>query len=351
MEADTLADKSDNKFNSDKNDSDSTSTPDDSSSDSNSNSEDENDNADKSIGGENVALQGPSDVLELSINSREKTDPVNPHQLNSTLVDRLFIRNLPFMTTEDDLFEKFSQFGHITSVHIPVDDSKRNKGYAFINFESKDDAKLAMDTMDGEDFQGRLIHILSSRSALDQTNDVNGSDLTYKERQDLARQKEAEKSSKGWSASFLGGDDIADNLSDCLGISKGDILNVKDGISSGNAAVRLALGETHIISENIAFFEDHGVDVVALEVKSNKKDGGGGAPTRSKTMILVKNLPYDTSLEDLTKVFHDIGGDVPQQILIPPSKTAALMEYGHATNARCALRKLAYKNSSMFPCT
>jgi multiple RNA-binding domain-containing protein 1 len=250
---------------------------------------------------------------------------------------------------EEDLFEKFSEFGHVTSVHIPVDDSKRNKGYAFINFESKDDAKLAMDTMDGEDFQGRLIHILPSRPAADQMNNVYGSDLTYKERQDLVRQKEAEKSSKGCSASFLRGDAVVDNLSDRLGISKGDILNVKDGISSGNAAVRLALGETHVISENIAFFEDHGVDVVALEVKSNKIDGGGGAPTRSKTMILVKNLPYDTSLEDLTKVFHDIGGDVPQKILLPPSKTAALVEYAHATDARRAFRKLAYKKFKHVP--
>jgi multiple RNA-binding domain-containing protein 1 len=349
VEADTLADESDDEVNADDNDSDSSSAPDDSSTDSNSSSGDENENTDKSTGGENAALQGTSDVLESSINSGEKTDPVNSHQLNSTLVDRLFIRNLPFTTTEEDLFEKFYEFGSVTSVHIPVDDSKRKKGYAFVNFERKDDAKLAMDTMDGEDFQGRLIHILPSRPAADKTNDVDGSDLTYKERQDLARQKEAEKSSKGWSASFLRGDAVVDNLSDRLGISKGDILNVKDGISSGNAAVRLALGETHIISENIAFFEDHGVDVVALEVQSNKKDGGGGAPTRSKTMILVKNLPYDTSLEDLTKVFHDIGGDVPQKILLPPSKTAALVEYGHATDARRAFRKLAYKKFKHVP--
>lgn len=352
VEADTLADESDNEGNEDDDGSDSSSAPDDSSSDSDisSSSREENGNADKSTGGEKVALQSPSDVPESSIISGEKKDSEVPHQLNGTLVDRLFVRNLPFTTTEEDLFEKFSDFGHVTSVHIPVDDSKRNKGYAFINFERKDDAKLAMDSMDGEDFQGRLIHILPSRPAADQTNDVDGRDLTYKDRQDLARQKEAEKSSKGWSASFLRGDAVVDNLSDRLGISKGDILNVKDGISSGNAAVRLALGETHIIAENIAFFEDHGVDVSALETKSNKKDGGGGgAPTRSKTMILVKNLPYDTSLEDLTKVFHDIGGDVPHKILLPPSKSAALVEYGHATDARRAFRKLAYKKFKHVP--
>mmetsp|Transcript_14545 Transcript_14545/g.31614 ORF Transcript_14545/g.31614 Transcript_14545/m.31614 type:complete len:897 (+) Transcript_14545:87-2777(+) len=311
---------------------------------SDSSSEDENE-ADKSKGGQNNTTTQGSHVPESSGNVEDNKEAENA-QPSSTLIDRLFVRNLPFTTTEEDIFEKFSEFGHVTTVHIPVDDSKRNKGYAFITFEHKKDAKLAMDTMDGADFQGRLIHILPARPSTDQ--DVDESDLTYKEKQTLARKKEAEKSSKGWSASFLRGDAVVDNLSNRLGVSKGDILNVKDGISSGNAAVRLALGETHIISENIAFFEKHGVDVTSLESKSNKK-GKSGAPKRSKTMILVKNLPYDTSLEDLTKVFHGIGGDVPQKLLLPPSKTAALVEYAHATDARRAFRRLAYKKFKHVP--
>jgi len=268
------------------------------------------------------------------------------NQPNNYLLDRLFVRNLPFTTTEEELFEEFSQFGHVTAVHIPVDDTKRNKGYAFISYESEHDAKRAMDTLDGTDFQGRLIHILPAKPSSDQANDagIDTSNMTYKERQALARKKEAEAAKKSWSASFLRGDAVVDNLSDRLGVAKGDVLNVKDGISSGNAAVRLALGETHIISENIAFFESHGVDVKALESSSADK-----GVIRSKTMILVKNLPYDTSLEDLTKVFHGIGGDVPQRILLPPSKTAALVEYGHATDARRAFRRLAYKKFKHVP--
>ena len=151
--------------------------------------------------------------------------------------------------------------------------------------------------MDGEDFQGRLIHILPARpSAADQLELEGGDDLTYKEKLALARQKDAEKTSLGLSASYLRGDAVVDNVADRLGVSKGDVLNVKDGLSSGNAAVRLALGETHIISENIAFFEEHGVDVTALENNNTRKHGRGSANVkskRSKTMILVKNLPYD----------------------------------------------------------
>ncbi|KAL7541608.1 hypothetical protein ACHAXR_013349 [Thalassiosira sp. AJA248-18] len=345
-------------------DSSSSSSSDSDSSSSGGSDDDEDDvNESKSKGRQNIQpLAGTLAVVESSstnIENKEATYNQASNNINTTtLADRLFVRNLPFTTTEEDLFETFSHFGHISSVHIPVDDSKRNKGYAFITYTQPNDAKLAMDTMDGEDFQGRLIHILPARPSAEQTkadameNDPN---LTYKERQALARQKEAEKSNKGWSASFLRGDAVVDNISDRLGVSKGDVLNVKDGISSGNAAVRLALGETHIISENIAFFENHGVDVTALESKSTNtkggKNGGGGAAAakRSKTMILVKNLPYDTSLEDLTKVFYGIGGDVPQKILLPPSKTAALVEYGHATDARRAFRRLAYRKFKHVP--
>ena len=262
------------------------------------------------------------------------------------LADRLFVRNLPFTTTEEELHEAFSQFGQINSVHIPVDDSKRNKGYAFVAFESKKDAKIAMEAMDGGDFQGRLIHILPAKPTKERALDENDPNLSYKEKQAIIRQKEAEKTTKGWSATFLRGDAVVDNISDRLGVTKGDVLNVKDGISSGNAAVRLALGETHIISENVAFFESHGVDVKALEASGGKKTN---SVKRSKTMILVKNLPYDTLLEDLTKVFHGIGGDVPQRILLPPSKSAALVEYGHAVDARRAFRRLSYKKFKHVP--
>ena len=278
--------------------------------------------------------------------SRDGGEASDQAQPPLQLADRLFVRNLPFTTTEEELHEAFSHFGEINSVHIPVDDAKRNKGYAFVAFESKRDAKAAMEAMDGEDFQGRLIHILPAKPTKERALDENDPNLSYKEKQAIIRQKEAEKTTKGWSATFLRGDAVVDNISDRLGVTKGDVLNVKDGISSGNAAVRLALGETHIISENVSFFESHGVDVKALEASGGKNANG---VKRSKTMILVKNLPYDTLLEDLTKVFHGIGGDVPQRILLPPSKSAALVEYGHAVDARRAFRRLSYKKFKHVP--
>jgi len=47
---------------------------------------------------------------------------------------------------------------------------------------------------------------------------------------------------------------VVDNLADRLNLEKGQVLNLKDSLSSGQAAVRLALGKIHILEENSEFF-------------------------------------------------------------------------------------------------
>eukprot|EP00986_Skeletonema_menzelii_P015693 scaffold12404_cov132-Skeletonema_menzelii.AAC.6 len=324
--------------------SDDDSDDDDDSGDSSSDSESSDDSEDDDTNKDAELKPRKEDVVVTETKKTQENLPdANPTASTSEkqemVGDRLFVRNLPFTTTEEELMEVFSEIGVVLSAHIPVDDTKKNKGYGFVTFQNKRDAKVALERMDGTDFQGRLIHILPAKASTNQ-DEAGNTNASYKDQKALARQKEAESNTKSWQSSILRGDAVVDNLSDRLNMSKGDVLDVKDGISSGNAAVRLALGETHIIAENREFFFKHGVDVTLTEKDSVK---------RSKTTILVKNLPFDTSLEDLTKVFHAIGGDPPSQILLPPSKTAALVEYGHANDARRAFRRLAYKKFKHIP--
>jgi multiple RNA-binding domain-containing protein 1 len=252
---------------------------------------------------------------------------------------RLFVRNLPFLTTEDDLRELFIPFGNIEECRIPVDDQKRNKGFAFVTFSKADGAGRAMDAINGTDFQGRLLHILPARRS-NAVEELSPDDptLTYKQRQELLRKSQA--TTQGWSASFVRSDAVVDNLADRLGLRKGDILNVKDG-RSGDAAVRLALGETQIIEENRQYFVAHGIDMEALVSISKGED----EYKRSSTSILVKNLPFETEKDDLVKLF----GDTPSRILLPPSRTIALVEYDHSVDAKRAFKKLAYKRFKSVP--
>ena len=168
--------------------------------------------------------------------------------------------------------------------------------------------------------------------------------MTHKMKKELERQQDAGNST-GWNASFVRGDAVVDNLASRLGMDKGTILNVKDDLSSGNAAVRLALGETQVIEENRKYFETHGVDIEGLVSTKSDKNASG---KRSSSMILVKNLPFDTSLEELSKVFIAVGGNKPQ-VLLPPSRTIALVIYSNNNDAKRAFRKLAYKRFKHVP--
>ncbi|CAB9515765.1 Multiple RNA-binding domain-containing protein 1 [Seminavis robusta] len=269
--------------------------------------------------------------------------------------NRLFVRNVPFTTTEEQLEEHFSSFGTVHECHIPVDDRKISKGFAFVTFDKPQDAAVALQELDGRDFQGRFLHILPSRQKPSEntTNIADVSNLSYKERQELARKQDAAKNTKGWSASFVRGDAVVDSLADRLGIKKGDVLNVKEGLNSGDAAVRLALAETQIIEENRDYFQNHGIDMEALvsmksSSSSDKEQNEAQSNKRSNKAILVKNLPYDTHVDELTKLFGGVG-EAPQRVLLPPSRTIALVEYGHSSDAKKAFRKLAYRRFKSVP--
>jgi multiple RNA-binding domain-containing protein 1 len=263
--------------------------------------------------------------------------------------NRLFLRNLPFLATEEDIRSHLEPHGTITECHIPVDDQKHPKGFAFVTFEKAIQAQAAMSSLDGHDFQGRILHILPARKASTNNNDTESKHGSYKDQKEMARQREASQKSTGWSASFVRGDAVLDNLAIRLGLRKGDILSVKDSLSSGDAAVRLALGETAIIEENRKYFAEHGIDMEALvSLRKSEESKGEMDIPRSKTAFLVKNLPFDTTKDELLKIFS-FKGESPSNILLPPSRTIAVVEYEHANDAKLAFRRTAYKRFKNVP--
>lgn len=60
----------------------------------------------------------------------------------------------------------FERFGDIGDVHIPRDRyTGDNKGFAFVRFHSRRDAEYAMDEMDGERIDGRMLRVVMARYA------------------------------------------------------------------------------------------------------------------------------------------------------------------------------------------
>ena len=71
---------------------------------------------------------------------------------------RIIVRNLPFDLKEQHIKSPFEKFGKIVSVNVPLNNTNNlNKGFAFVEFESKADAVKAIEAMNGKQFKGRAV--------------------------------------------------------------------------------------------------------------------------------------------------------------------------------------------------
>ena len=88
---------------------------------------------------------------------------------------RLFVKNLPFTSTEDEITTLFGDHGKVRSVHLPLDpDTKTGRGFGFVEYDNEQDAKVARDQLDGASFQGRVLRIEHAEAAQPQSNGTTG---------------------------------------------------------------------------------------------------------------------------------------------------------------------------------
>ncbi|MGA8185523.1 MAG: RNA-binding protein [Terriglobia bacterium] len=76
----------------------------------------------------------------------------------------LFVGNLPFTATEDELRDLFSAFGEVQQVRIMTDrDTGRSRGFAFVEMPDDEAAAKAVTDLNGKDFNGRPLTINEAR--------------------------------------------------------------------------------------------------------------------------------------------------------------------------------------------
>jgi cold-inducible RNA-binding protein len=76
------------------------------------------------------------------------------------MAKKLFVGNLPFTMTDDSLMQIFSAYGKVISANVVFDKfSHRSKGFAFVEFETEEEAKAAMQALDGSEQEGRNIAV------------------------------------------------------------------------------------------------------------------------------------------------------------------------------------------------
>ncbi|WVZ87069.1 hypothetical protein U9M48_033764 [Paspalum notatum var. saurae] len=252
---------------------------------------------------------------------------------------RLFFCNLPYSTTEDDLVELCNQYGDVEQAHIVVDKTtKFSTGRGYVLFNLPDSAVRALGELDNSSFQGRLLRVKAAKPLNNNKSESNHETIEGKMslKQKKLEQKKASEISgdtRAWNSFYMRQDTVVENIARKNGISKSELLDRE----ADDLAVRIALGETHVIAETKKYLSRSGVNVAALEELASKRNEKF---KRSNHVILVKNLPFSSTEEELATMFQKHGS--LDKIILPPTRVFALVVFVEATEARHAFKKLLY---------
>lgn len=88
---------------------------------------------------------------------------------------KLYVGNLPYSTTDDDLKGMFADHGTVESAVVINDrDTGRSKGFGFVELSTPEEAKAAIEALNGKDFGGRNLVVNEARPREDRPRDNNG---------------------------------------------------------------------------------------------------------------------------------------------------------------------------------
>jgi RNA recognition motif-containing protein len=77
---------------------------------------------------------------------------------------RLFVGNLNFKTSSEDLQELFGQVGEVQSASVVTDrETGRSRGFGFVEMASQEDGQRAIEQFNGKEFNGRNLTVNEAR--------------------------------------------------------------------------------------------------------------------------------------------------------------------------------------------
>lgn len=75
----------------------------------------------------------------------------------------IYVGNLPFSSTEEEVADLFSQFGDVERVKMITDrETGRPRGFGFVTLADQSRINEAVEALDGQDFQGRTLRVNAS---------------------------------------------------------------------------------------------------------------------------------------------------------------------------------------------
>ena len=89
--------------------------------------------------------------------------------------NKLFVGNLSFNTTENDLQDAFAAFGTVTEANLMMDRStNRPRGFGFVTMSSAEEAQKAIDGLNGKEMDGRALTVNVAKPREERTGGGGG---------------------------------------------------------------------------------------------------------------------------------------------------------------------------------
>ncbi len=80
-------------------------------------------------------------------------------------MSKLFVGGIAWATDDKGLFDAFSPYGTVTEAKVITDrDTGRSRGFGFVTFSNEEEARRAMEEMNGAELDGRTIRVDSAHS-------------------------------------------------------------------------------------------------------------------------------------------------------------------------------------------
>eukprot|EP00538_Stauroneis_constricta_P004817 CAMPEP_0119568570 /NCGR_PEP_ID=MMETSP1352-20130426/39261_1 /TAXON_ID=265584 /ORGANISM="Stauroneis constricta, Strain CCMP1120" /LENGTH=444 /DNA_ID=CAMNT_0007617993 /DNA_START=15 /DNA_END=1349 /DNA_ORIENTATION=- len=205
----------------------------------------------------------------------------------------LFVGNLPFEVTIDDLKEVFSEYGTVGFISLPQHESGRSRGFAFVDMGSAEELKAAAEGATGRELGGRKIRAENSAEVRKRPT------------------RNTKVLDEGMAKLYVGNlpmdtteDEVKDLFTDLAEIS--DIYMPLDGAGNFRGFGFVTIPEDAVDATIEAM---DGVYVGDRKVTVNRPlpPGQKRAPRAKSTKIFCGNLNFDTTQGTLMEVFGDFG--------------------------------------------
>ncbi|MCK4336640.1 MAG: RNA-binding protein [Candidatus Aminicenantes bacterium] len=87
----------------------------------------------------------------------------------------IYVGNLSWEMSEDDLRTSFSEFGEVSTISIIKDKfSGRSRGFGFVEMPNKEEAESAISGLNGKDMKGRDLRVNEARARTENRRDGGG---------------------------------------------------------------------------------------------------------------------------------------------------------------------------------